>query len=227
MSRVIQTVNTIEVSAVCDNQCAYCPAPSQHLHRKVGLMSMETFERALGWVARFVKAGTQAELNLHGVGEPTLNKNLVEMIRAARAVTPGIINFNTNGNTMTPELAVACRDAGVTSINITAHSAESTMRAVKAIRAAGVQCNVNADFAVNPNNWGGQVSWTETVDYRLWCNWLDKGQCMITWDGQVTQCCLDAYGRGVLGTLDDDPGQICVKPFALCETCHHERPTCE
>lgn len=222
----ITTINTIEVSALCNFSCAYCPAPVQNRYRPVGLMTLETFKEATRWVKHFADAGTQKELNLHGVGEPTLNKDLVEMIRLARAAAPGIvINFNTNGNRMTPELAVACRDAGVTSINVTAHKPEATKNAVKAIRAAGLVCDVNADFAVSPNNWGGQVSWTETVDYKLWCRWLAEGQVMVTWDGQVTRCCLDAYGQGVFADIEDDLRQCEVTPFALCETCHHERPT--
>ena len=224
--RKITTINTIEVSALCDNICPYCPAPTQHEHRPVGLMDINTFIKAVQWVKHFDDEGTQQELNLHGVGEPTLNKDLVEMIRLARAAAPDIvINFNTNGNRMTPELAEACRDAGITSINVTAHKAESTMRAVKAIKGAGLQCHANADFAMNPNNWGGQVAWTETVDYKLWCNWLDKGQVMVMWDGRVTRCCLDAFGQGVFAHIDDDLRGLEVTTFALCETCHHERPT--
>ena len=221
----INSINTIEVSALCDNHCAYCPAPIQHEHRPVGLMSIETFKRAVFWVRYFADRKTQRELNLHGVGEPTLNTDLVDMIRLAREAAPDIIiNLNTNGNRMTPALALACKEAGITSINVTAHKPESTMHAVKAIKAAGLPCHVNADFATNPNNWGGQVTWTETVDYKLWCRWLAEGQVMITWDGKVTRCCLDAFGQGIMGDLQDDLSSIEVTPFALCEGCHHERP---
>ena len=225
MSHKISTINTIEVSALCDNRCAYCPAPTQHEHRPVGLMTLETFKKAVFWVRYFAEHGTQQELNLHGVGEPTLNKDLVEMIRLARAAAPSItINFNTNGNNLTPEVARACKDAGITSINITAHDAVATKNAAKALRAAGIQGHVNADFAVNPNNWGGQVQWTDTVDYKLWCHWLDKGQVMVMWDGRVTRCCLDAFGQGVFATVEDHLPNLEVMPFVLCANCHHERP---
>ena len=226
MSHKISSINTIEVSALCDNKCAYCPAPTQHEHRAVGLMTLGTFKKTLYWLRYFASTGTQKELNLHGVGEPTLNKNLVEMIRLARLNAPDIvINFNTNGNNLTPELALACKAAGLTSINVTAHDALSTKNAVKAIRAAGLEGHVNADFAVNPNNWGGQIKWTETVDYKLWCRWLYEGQVMVTWDGNITRCCLDAFGQGVFADLDDNLAELDVTPFTLCETCHHERPT--
>lgn len=220
----ISTINTIEVSALCDNTCAYCPAPVQARWRRVGNMAMGVFQTTLNWVEYFSKQGTQLELNLHGIGEPTLNPNLVEMIRLARAATSGRINFNTNGNSMTPALAAACKDAGIASINVTGHKAESTMRAVKAIKGAGVECHVNQDFAVNPNNWGGQVEWTEGVDYKLWCHWLARGQVMVTWDGKVTPCCLDAKGEGVFATVNDDLPSLEVPAFGLCETCHHDRP---
>lgn len=221
---MISTINTIEVSALCNNQCPYCPAPVQAAYRPVGLMSMETFEKSLEWVRHFVSQGTQKELNLHGVGEPTLNKNLLEMIGLARMVTPGIINFNTNGNLMTYELAKACADAGVSSINVTAHKPESTMRAIKAIRAAGIPVYSNSDFATAPNNWGGQIQWTDSVDYKLYCNWLAKGQVMITWNGKVTRCCLDAFGEGVYGTINEPVCDFEVSEFSLCKRCHHVRP---
>ena len=225
MSHKVSSINTIEVSAVCDNRCSYCPAPTQHEHRAVGLMTLDMFKRAAFWVKYFADRGTQRELNLHGVGEPTLNHQLVEMVRVAREAAPDIvINFNTNGNNLTPELAAECKAAGLTSINVTAHDALSTKNAVKAIRAAGLEGHVNADFAVNPNNWGGQVAWTETVDYKLWCRWLDEGQVMVTWDGQITRCCLDAFGQGVFATVDDNISDMEVTPFVLCTNCHHERP---
>ncbi len=65
----ITTINTIETSSVCDNQCAYCPAPIQGQHRAIGHMTIETYKKALVWLKHCVQAGTQRELNLHGIGE--------------------------------------------------------------------------------------------------------------------------------------------------------------
>lgn len=216
------TVNTIEVSALCDNTCAYCPAPLQSQHRAVGLMGMDTFRSAARWVAHFTQAGTQREVNLHGVGEPTLNPLLPEMIRELRSVFPGVINFNTNGNNLTEGLATACRDAGVTSIQVTGHRADATMRALRTLRRLGIQTATNQDFAASPNNWAGQVDWTDVVDYRLRCDWLLRGQVMITWDGLVTRCCLDAFGAGVFADVEDDITTYDLTRFELCERCHHD-----
>ena len=220
----ITTINTIETSSVCDNQCAYCPAPIQGQHRAIGHMTIETYKKALVWLKHCVQAGTQRELNLHGIGEPTLNTNLPEMIRLAREITPGIINFNTNGNSLTEGSIIAYKEAGITSINLTAHEPKRIMDKKKLLAKHGIPCDVNIDFATNPNNWGDQIKWTEKVDYTFKCDWLGRGQCMITWDGKVTPCCLDAFGAGVCGTIDEDIDKVEVKSFSLCKTCHHERP---
>ena len=219
------TINCIEVSSICDNVCPYCPAPTQMEDRSIGNMSLQTFKKALYWVERFVKAGTQTDLNLHGIGEPTLNPDLPEMIALAREATPGSINFNTNGNNMTPALALECKLAGISSINVTGHKPETTMKAIKAIKSAGIPVFSNQDFATNPNNWGGQVDWTPVVDYTLRCNWLFEGQVFVMWDGRVSRCCLDSKGDGVFATIDEDISQFELTPFVLCENCHHERPS--
>jgi len=218
------TINSIEVSSICDNKCPYCPAPTQMEYRSIGNMSLETFKKALLWVDYFVKQGSQRELNLHGIGEPTLNPDLVEMIHLAREVTPGQINFNTNGNHMTEALALKCKLAGISTINVTGHDARMTMEAIKAIKRADIPVFSNQDFATAPNNWGGQVDWTPKVDYTLRCNWLYVGQVFVMWDGRVSRCCLDARGDGVFATLDEDISEFDLTPFVLCKDCHHERP---
>lgn len=219
-----KTINSIEISSICDNKCPYCPAPTQMEYRTIGNMSLKTFKKALYWVEHFIKQGTQRELNLHGIGEPTLNPDLVEMIRLAREATPGPINFNTNGNHMTEALALECKLAGISTINVTGHNPRMTMEAIKAIKKADIPVFSNQDFATAPNNWGGLVEWTPTVDYTLRCNWLFEGQVFIMWDGRITRCCLDAKGDGVYTNVDADIRGFEITPFSLCKNCHHERP---
>jgi len=54
----ITTINSIETSSLCNNACPYCPAPFQKKFRPTGTMTMEIFEKAVEWVAYFVKQGT-------------------------------------------------------------------------------------------------------------------------------------------------------------------------
>lgn len=222
---MIRTINSIEVSSVCDNQCPYCPAPLQHQHRPIGLMTMATFETAIGWVHHFARQGTQKELNLFGVGEPTLNPHLVEMVRLARERMPlgQRLHLNTNGNRMTLKLARELRDAGIDSVDITGHNPRAAANTIRILQTAGICGQLSVDFMTQPNNWAGQVDWFEPL-YRYPCQWLRDGQVMIMSDGRVTTCCLDAFAGGVFATVDDDLAAAAPRAHALCRNCHHDAP---
>lgn len=218
----IRTINSIEISSLCDNNCAYCPASLQHQYRKTGLMDMRTFVAAIAWVARMQKRGTQRELNLFGVGEPTLNPLLPEMISVARArLGPHQrLHMNTNGNGMTRELAIALQNAGITSIDITGHDHFVTAKTAQLFRELNISHRISHDFVTQPNNWAGQVDWLKP-DYSYPCNWLRDGQVMIMSNGAVTACCIDAFGRGIFASVWDDLNIAESKPFETCLHCHH------
>lgn len=222
----VKTINSIEVASICNNSCPYCPAPLQHKHRETGLMEMTVFECALDWVARFVELGSQKELNLFGVGEPTLHPDLVVMTRTAReALGPDrTLHLNTNGKLMTDGLALELKHAGIDSIDITGHDHRITARTVQLFERLRIPYRVSHDFAVRPNNWAGQVDWF-TPQYRYPCHWLRDGQVMVMSNGDVTACCLDAFGRGVFSNVfDEDLDRREARPFETCKTCHHIVP---
>lgn len=222
----ITSITNIEISSICNNACPYCPASVQGEHRDTGLMSLPVYKKALEWVEYFIKQGTQLDqLNLFGIGEPTLHPSLSEIVRMAREVFSGKLHFNTNGKLMTEELAMACRDAGITSIDITAHDARATEKTIRILRRIeGLIWSWNIDYAVYPNNWAGQINWTDTVDYEMDCPWLGRGQIMIMSNGDVTTCCLDAFGKGIVGNVYEDLNKMRLKPFDLCKNCHHIIP---
>ncbi len=222
----ITTINTIETSSICDNRCDYCPAKDQSKHRPVGFMSMNTFEAALEWVRIFAERGTQRELNLFGVGEPTLHPEIVEMVRMARKVLPGKlpVHLNTNGNRFTEELAWKLKDAGISEIDVTAHNARATAGTVRILKAVGIPGRISFDPILQPNNWAGQVDWFHPL-YSYPCPWLHRGQVMVMSDGRITRCCIDAFARGILGhVLIDNLDLLEVTPFSLCEDCHQTTP---
>lgn len=230
----ISTINSIETSSLCDRKCPYCPAKDQGQHRKTGLMDMDTFDAALVWVRHFSVKGTQRELNLFGVGEPTLNPLLPEMISKARAVMPLRlpVHINTNGHwidittTLLTEgeldYARRLKTAGIDHIDITGHDAFRTAKAIRIFQAVGICGNLSFDYITQPNNWAGQVDWFKPVYNAGPCPWLGRGQVMVMSDGNVTRCCIDAFGTGILGTVHDQLDTIEASPFALCEGCHHQ-----
>ena len=220
----VRTVTNVEVSSLCNRSCDYCPAPDVHKHRYAGVMSQDVFEATMEWVNHFAKDGTQGQLNLFGVGEPLLNKNIVSFVRKAREAMPmfGHIRINTNGKLLTPELADDLKEAGITDIHVTDHDARVTVRALRILRDAGIHHMTNRDFVNGANNWAGQIDWTPQIDYKLKCPWINRGEVMVMADGDVTRCCLDAFGEGVIGNvLIDDVSEMNVTRFSLCEPCHH------
>jgi hypothetical protein len=187
-------------------------------------MTMETFEKVIAWVDVLVKRGTQTEINLHGIGEPTMNPLLVDFVRIARDHLPPRYNIhlNTNGNHMTEELAMSLKKAGINQIDVTGHDARSAARTVRILKKVGIFGCLSMDFILFPNNWAGQVDWFPP-DYSYPCPWLDKGQVMVMWDGTVLTCCIDAFATNILGSVYNGVSEIDridLKSFKLCDNCH-------
>jgi sulfatase maturation enzyme AslB (radical SAM superfamily) len=190
-------------------------------------MQIATFEKTIEWVVKLCKDKTQLELNLFGVGEPTLHPNVVQFVAYARQMLPfqHDIHLNTNGNTMTEELAKSLKEAGTTAIDITGHDHYATAKTIRIFRNLQIPHRVSYDFAITPNNWAGQVDWF-TPEYNAGpCPWICRGQVMVMSNGDVTTCCIDAFGKNILGNVfDDDLSQMDVKYSDLCTKCHHTVP---
>ena len=220
----ITTINSIEVSSLCNLKCRYCPASVQGMHRKTGLMSAEVFEKAIDWALYFARKGTQRELNLFGIGEPCLHPDLAKYVELARKALPfkQALHLNTNGVAMTRDLAIKLKNAGINHIDITGHDAYHAAKTIRIFREVGIGGQMSFDFITAPNNWAGQVDWFAPDYHKQWpCPWIGNGQVMIMSDGWVTRCCIDAFGTGVMGTVFDDLAAMEVTPFALCRSCHH------
>jgi len=230
----LRTINNIEVSAICNNACRYCPASEVHKHRPVGLMTMDTFEHVLEWIRYFVRQGTQGQVNMYGVGESTLNPLLPDMIRAVRDIVPyrHQVHLNTNANWVDKtttyvtekeiEYALSLKNAGITQIDITAHNHFNTAKAWRIFGIVEIPSKISFDVITRPNNWGGQVDWFEPIYDAGFCPWIYKGQSNIMWDGGINQCCLDAFGNHIMGTVYDEPHDIEAVPYELCKSCHHK-----
>lgn len=224
---LISTINSIEVSSACDNACEYCPCSEQYKYRKVGLMDFDTFEAAIKWALYFARKGSQREINLFGVGEPTLHPDLVAMVAYARKTLPfkQVLHLNTNGNRMTADLARDLKEAGIDQIDITGHNHYATAKTIRIFQQVGIRFSVSYDFALHPNDWAGQVDWF-SADYNLGdCPWISRGQVMVMSDGNIVSCCIDAFAKNVIGNIrNDNIDQIEVTPSDLCGRCHHRVP---
>jgi MoaA/NifB/PqqE/SkfB family radical SAM enzyme len=216
------TIMNIEVSALCNLKCQYCMGPLQAQYRPVGLMSTQVYDKAMEWLLHYVGKWTQTELNLFGVGEPLMNLNLPTYVRRARAILPLFlpVHINTNGGFLTQSLAQELKDAGIDQIDITGHNAMFTARSLRVLKALNIKTTVSYDFAINANDWAGQVPWFKS-EHRYQCPWVTRGQIFIAWNGDILQCCFDAKATNKLGNImTSDYDDIECSSFELCKSCH-------
>ncbi len=85
----------VEPTIVCNLACSFCINPE--LNRPVKSMTAEQFETILDKIPSLEK------VSLVGIGEPLLNKDLMKMLRAAKA-RQMTVGFTTNGTIMPPRI---------------------------------------------------------------------------------------------------------------------------
>lgn len=216
----IHAIHQIEITSRCNLRCRYCTHPK--MKRPKEDMEVETYIKALEWVARFVKEGTQKELNLAGIGESTMHPDFIHYVEMAREIVGDdcMIALATNGVALTEEIAQALMINDVWTW-VSLHRPEKAGPAVEMLKKYDVLKGVSADPSVAAIDWAGQVNWHTSAQTKGEpCQWLVFGRVMVMADGRVTQCCLDAEGRGIIGHVTDDLTEIKTGPYELCDTCH-------
>jgi MoaA/NifB/PqqE/SkfB family radical SAM enzyme len=108
----------VEVSAVCQGGCLYCPVSLLSWHRGDGLMTMATFERLEPWFP------STDLVFLQGWGEPLLHPRFWEM--ASRVRTAGArVGSTTNGVLLDGANRAALLDSGVELLGVSLAGASS------------------------------------------------------------------------------------------------------
>lgn len=222
MKFLLRNIHQIEITSHCDLRCKYCVHRQFDDARKMD-MSADTFAKALAWVKVFKARGTQGALNLAGIGESTLHPQFVDFLALAReALGPDHhLDLATNGVSMTAELARAMAPHRPR-VWVSLHRPERAGPAIDHLLAAGLHpMGVSVDAAVSGTDWAGQVKWTVRAP-RTPCPWVTGGWAIVLSDGRVTRCSFDGFGKGTLGTVDDDLTRVETAPYALCAKCHQD-----
>jgi hypothetical protein len=216
----ITAVHQLELTSRCNLRCRYCPSP--HLPRAKIDMSPEVFERALGWAAHYVRAGTQFELNLAGIGESTMHPRFVEWVGTARELLgPQVaLTMATNGLLITEEMVAALAPYRPM-IWVSLHRPEKAGPAVEILKKYGLLSGVSADPSLASIDWAGQVDWHVSAK-RTPCPWVRGGRVFVMADGAISACCLDAAASGIVGSVWDDVTKLRTRPYSLCAGCHHD-----
>ena len=139
----------ISLTDRCNFRCTYCmPAEGLSWLARHELLTVDEIERL---VRLFVRLGVR-EVKLTG-GEPTVRRELVEIVARIRAVNPGLdVSLTTNGFLLA-RLAEPLRDAGLDRLNVSCDSllrhrfAEMTRRDALAEVRAGLAAADAAGFS--------------------------------------------------------------------------------
>ena len=221
--RPIREVHIIELTTRCNLRCRYCPSPQKL--RPHEDMAWDTFEQTLRFIGKLCAAGTQGEVALTGIGEPTLHPRFLEAVAALRTLLGDQrqITISTNGLLFDDAMAAALVPFHP-AVFVSLHRPEKAGPAVEVARRHGLLAGTNASAATSAMDWAGQVQWYNSHPPAA-CEYLRAGWACVLCNGDITQCCVDADGGGVTGTVWDDPILVPMKPFELCERCSFRVPS--
>lgn len=189
---------------------------------------MDTFRAALWHVKYHVDRLEQDELNLAGVGEPTLHPLLPDFVQIAReTVGKGVfLNITTNGIDLDEDLVLklkpylSAQHGHQPGVFVSLHRPERAKRAVDLCRKHSMLAGVSNDPALASIDWAGQIPDFEvTAPNDRPCPWLRLGRAFVFSNGQVGTCCMPAELDGVIGHVNDKPGTLFSKPYRLCASC--------
>lgn len=186
LKRVPSTIG-IETQTICNRACLYCPNSTEQ--RPKAVLPTETYCRVLGELAQI---GFRGELQLHGWGEPLLDKRILELMTMARNTIPKCtIVIATNGDYLTGELMDELEKAGCSRLLITDHSRVGMITSRSYFRRMKIIHRSLDDLPME--NVSGHVS--------LPIRWRRMPACpraarpWITAAGDVAFCCRDYAAR--------------------------------
>lgn len=216
----MNTIHQIELTSRCNLRCRYCVHP--HMKRKKEDMTLETYERVLYWVSRFVREGTQGrELNLAGIGESTMHpdfKYMVMMARKALGYRGRNLILATNGLLIDEEMTEILKKFDVYTW-VSLHRPEKAANAVNLLRKVGMLKGISVDPSTASVDWAGQIDWPVTAE-KSECTWLKENRAFVMVNGDITRCCFDGEGIGCLCHVSDDITQFNSSEYELCKQCH-------
>ncbi|MEN2774635.1 radical SAM protein [Acetivibrio clariflavus] len=110
----------LEITNYCNSSCVMCPRSK--LSRKKGFMS----EYIFGILTERLKELPVNEVEICGVGEPLLHKNVAEYVKKLKDIGINRVRINTNGSLLSDEKARALVESGLDSITISFHTIDPT-----------------------------------------------------------------------------------------------------
>jgi hypothetical protein len=217
----LHTITTIELSTLCHLRCKYCIQPL--MTRERGIMSDEVFGRSLYWLDILCRRGTQAEVNLNGNGESTLDPQLPARVRKVKGIVGNRqVGLSSNAISLTEDLMFKLADAGIDYLDLSPHDAYAARKAASLIAKNKMPFRslLNTGAILTPHNWAGQLDAEHTIDmhYTLPCAPLIEGRGYISREGNLSPCCYDFRDLGKFGSVFD--ADLLTREVKAYELCH-------
>ncbi len=180
----------IENTSTCDAACVFCVYPQSQ--RWGGLIKRELYDKIVDELATIPSV---TSFCITGLGEPTLDARLPDLVRYARMRMPSIpIQIYSNGVHLRPKLFDALADAGISLIvfSLNAANAEQHESVMKLVGKYDRVCQ-NIDYAI-ANNRGIKIEvravmlgeWDSSHELafkRRWGSLQDGGHGILVLEG--------------------------------------------
>lgn len=207
------TVVEVNPTELCNRTCAFCPRvdpeiyPNQNLH-----MSLDTITAL---VEDLYKNNYKGRIVFSGMGEPTLNKNILEHIKVAKGKIRDI-QIYTNGDKILDDAWYTIEDfidAGVTSIFVDVYDSEEQYKQWKRkvapfVDRIPIHLSAKYTFPIQIfTNRAGTVK-TDGIPQDVLNKpcFLPHTKAFVDWDGSLLLCCNDwARAAGKFGNVNTTP----------------------
>jgi len=197
-------VFAIELTNWCNAKCGFCPYTSPDHNRPKGWMTEDTLRLLIN------KMEPPREINLSGLGEPTLHRELVRFVSILRA--NGVaVQMNTNGQQLDQDLYDQLWEAGLNKIILTSDYFPWDKGKLKVKEGLPVTFFTISREPDHPelgqtqkplDDWAGQVGSAPRDKVR--CSFLHDDFVQVCWDGTVQRCCCDFNANHALGNMHDE-----------------------
>jgi len=186
----------INPTELCNRTCSFCPRSNPELYPNLNLnMTVETMEIL---IQQLKDADYNGNIHITGYGEPTLNPDILELIKiSSKYFHTEII---TNGDKLTNKKIThqQFKEAGLSTLIVDCYDGPEQIKQMTAlledckiyyrIRDHHDTGDSNLFTLYNYNNRGGLAN--DKVSLQRPC-WLPFYKAFIDWDGEVRLCCND------------------------------------
>jgi len=111
----------IEIAGICNFSCITCPQAKINGGREQSfrvVMTLPEFMKVIDDAYQYRDLSRPMCISLHGSGEPTLNRNLPEIIQYAKSKGHTYVSFFTHGNRLSRGLAERVIESGIDEVTI-------------------------------------------------------------------------------------------------------------